>query len=257
MDKLTVLRQAYNYNIYFDFIESYLSSGFLNINPDDPIIQQIEGLTQQNNQFITAADMSQMNYLYASKRCNDMLGIAPAELDPGFFMTHIHPDDLQRLALGRVKMMKVSQEVYANKKGSALMSFTLRIRNPKGTYNQLLGQAYFFHSTIPHDAVFLIQVITNVDWCKKINPDGHYYVGKDLSLFKFPTENLLKIGSNLSDREFEIVRLNAMGMTSQQIAEKLFLSVHTVSTHRSNILQKTEKSSIADLIVDLKNMGLL
>ena len=65
------------------------------------------------------------------------------------------------------------------------------------------------------------------------------------------------MGSNLSDREFEIVKLIASGLDSKEIAEKLFLSVHTVNTHRSNILKKTQKASVADLIYDLKNLGLL
>ena len=35
-----MIGKPYSYNIYFDFIESYLPSGFLNINADDPIMQQ-------------------------------------------------------------------------------------------------------------------------------------------------------------------------------------------------------------------------
>jgi len=46
-------------------------------------------------------------------------------------------------------------------------------------------------------------------------------------------------------------------MDSDQIAEKLFLSVHTVNTHRRNILEKTEKPSISELIYDLKDRGVL
>lgn len=52
----------------------------------------------------------------------------------------------------------------------------------------------------------------------------------------------------LTDREREIVELVAEGLTSKQIAEKLFLSTHTVSTHRKNALGKLEVSSVPELV---------
>ncbi len=251
------MNRPYNYSIFFDFIESYLPSGFLDINPDDPIIQRLEEVMEENDQFFSASDLSQMQYLFTSKRSMQILGIAPEEVDPGFFMNTIHPDDMHRLVLGREKMFKVAHEIYAAKAGSALMSFTLRFLNPKGAYNKLLGQAYFFHTTVPREAVFLIQVVTNLDSSVKTNPDGHWYVGKDVSLFKFADEKLLMMGSNLSDREFEIVKLIASGLGSKEIAEKLALSVHTINTHRSNILKKTQKDTVSDLIYELKNLAIL
>jgi DNA-binding NarL/FixJ family response regulator len=89
------------------------------------------------------------------------------------------------------------------------------------------------------------------------NQDYHHYKGKDMSFFKFPDEDLVKIGPGLSEREFEIIRLVESGLGSKEIAEKLFLSVHTVNTHRKNILEKTGKAQISDLIYDFKEQGLL
>jgi two-component system NarL family response regulator len=43
---------------------------------------------------------------------------------------------------------------------------------------------------------------------------------------------------SLSSRETEIIHLIAEGMTNKDIAEKLFLSVHTIKTHRKNIIKK-------------------
>ena len=52
----------------------------------------------------------------------------------------------------------------------------------------------------------------------------------------------------LSDREFEILRLIGAGRTPTQIANELFLSVKTVSTYRSRILQKMHLNSSAELM---------
>jgi DNA-binding NarL/FixJ family response regulator len=46
------------------------------------------------------------------------------------------------------------------------------------------------------------------------------------------------IKSSLSSREAEIVKLIAGGCTNKQIAEKLYLSIHTIKTHRKNIIKK-------------------
>ena len=54
--------------------------------------------------------------------------------------------------------------------------------------------------------------------------------------------------SALSDREFQVLCLMASGKTSGEIAEELFLSVKTVSTYRTRILEKLHLKNTAELI---------
>lgn len=69
---------------------------------------------------------------------------------------------------------------------------------------------------------------------------------------------------NLSLREKEIISLVVKGLTNQEIADKLFLSIHTVITHRRNIARKLEIHSatgltiyaIVNKIVDLSEIKL-
>ena len=51
----------------------------------------------------------------------------------------------------------------------------------------------------------------------------------------------------LTNREREVVQLYAEGLTTKQIADRLGLSVKTVETHRRNILEKLDITSIAEL----------
>jgi DNA-binding NarL/FixJ family response regulator len=53
----------------------------------------------------------------------------------------------------------------------------------------------------------------------------------------------------VSHREKEIIACVAKGMTNKDIAEKLFLSLHTVITHRRNIARKLEVRSAAGLTI--------
>jgi len=61
----------------------------------------------------------------------------------------------------------------------------------------------------------------------------------------------------LSDRQLEILKLVAHGNTSQQIAELLFVSKHTVQWHRKNILAKLKLKSVAEMIQYAYEKGLV
>jgi len=52
----------------------------------------------------------------------------------------------------------------------------------------------------------------------------------------------------LSERELEVLRLLAQGQSTKLIADKLFISTHTVESHRKNLLKKTESKNTAELI---------
>ena len=52
----------------------------------------------------------------------------------------------------------------------------------------------------------------------------------------------------LTTREKEVLQLIAEGMTNPQIAQQLFISLHTVDSHRKNLLTKFEVNNTAGLI---------
>jgi DNA-binding NarL/FixJ family response regulator len=53
---------------------------------------------------------------------------------------------------------------------------------------------------------------------------------------------------SLSDREFEVLRLLVEGLGPTEIGERLHLSVKTVSTHKTRILEKLNVKSTAELV---------
>lgn len=61
----------------------------------------------------------------------------------------------------------------------------------------------------------------------------------------------------LSKREIQIIRLSAEGLTAAQIAERTFLSVHTVNTHRQHIYAKMGVKSVAEMIRNATELGIL
>lgn len=64
-------------------------------------------------------------------------------------------------------------------------------------------------------------------------------------------------GEPLTPRELDILRLIVHGNTNRQIADKLTISVRTVETHRSNIMEKLNLRSRADLVRYAAEHGLV
>lgn len=60
--------------------------------------------------------------------------------------------------------------------------------------------------------------------------------------------NIIKPNNKVSRREKEVLELIAEGLTTNEIAEKLFISMTTVDTHRKNLLSKFETKNTASLI---------
>lgn len=66
-----------------------------------------------------------------------------------------------------------------------------------------------------------------------------------------------KIKDLLSDREMEMLKLLATGMSNKKIAEKLCLSLRTVKAHMSNIFTKMNVASRGEALVEALRKGLL
>jgi two-component system response regulator NreC len=64
-------------------------------------------------------------------------------------------------------------------------------------------------------------------------------------------------GIALSEREVDVVRLVAAGYSNKEIADELFLSVRTVETHKTHIIQKTGLRARSELTRFAQESGIL
>lgn len=86
--------------------------------------------------------------------------------------------------------------------------------------------------------------------------DDHLHVTDDLNIIKDKVIKIIEIEQenteekeSLSIREKEIISFVVKGFTNQEIADKLYLSVHTVMTHRRNIARKLQIHSATGLTI--------
>ena len=64
-------------------------------------------------------------------------------------------------------------------------------------------------------------------------------------------------GARLSERERQVLHLIAVGSTNREIAERLFLSPHTIKDHTSTLYRKVKAKNRADAIQRAQRLGLL
>lgn len=85
----------------------------------------------------------------------------------------------------------------------------------------------------------------------RVLDDGIYYsdqiVAKLRSSFQVQNKKH-EILLSLTEREVDVLQLIIQEFTTQEIAEKLFISRHTVESHKKNLFKKTEQSSLVGLV---------
>lgn len=73
--------------------------------------------------------------------------------------------------------------------------------------------------------------------------------------FKLNEAELQRLG--ISKREYEVLELIAQGLSTQEIADKLFVSLNTVKTHSSNLFMKLDARRRTQAVRQAKELGLL
>lgn len=81
--------------------------------------------------------------------------------------------------------------------------------------------------------------------------DGGKYIGPSLAeklASHLELDQTQERHESLSDREFQVLRMIATGMTAKEIAADLSLSIKTISTYRSRILEKMQMRNNSELM---------
>jgi DNA-binding NarL/FixJ family response regulator len=97
------------------------------------------------------------------------------------------------------------------------------------------------HATAENENFFCGQIIEQI---LQENPESDLASSEIMSRVYASCEPL-----RISNREVEIIRLIAQGYTTKEIADQLFLSTHTIVTHRKNIMRKLGINNTASLVI--------
>ncbi|GAA4401541.1 two component system response regulator [Nibrella viscosa] len=103
---------------------------------------------------------------------------------------------------------------------------------------------------------YLLKDASKAEWAEALShiTQGKMYLSKHLKAgegLRFDTQPVSTAFPQLaalSEQERKIIRLTAQGLTEQAIAESLFISKHTVHTHKKNIFRKFRLHTNTDLV---------
>lgn len=103
------------------------------------------------------------------------------------------------------------------------------------------ASGYLTKDSAPDELILAIRKISQ----------GRKYITSSLAerlAFYLEVDSEKPLHEALSDREYEVMRMIASGKTVREIAEELFLSIKTISTYRSRILEKMGMKNNTELV---------
>jgi len=83
----------------------------------------------------------------------------------------------------------------------------------------------------------------------EVHNGGNYFSQEILQKLSLQSINFSFNQEHLTFREYDVLNLVCNGLTSKEIAEKLFINLKTVEVHRANIFAKANVRNTAELIV--------
>lgn len=130
-------------------------------------------------------------------------------------------------------------------------NYDYRIVKPDGKVIRILEQNSILQQDVDGRITHLLGVCIDItDWKRTGTQLASLSSIFDKQCFPFGAENItpLKPETLLSRRELEILKLISEGHSSKFIADKLFISFHTVNTHRQKMIEKTKTRNASGLV---------
>ncbi|WP_439481611.1 LuxR C-terminal-related transcriptional regulator [Cyclobacterium plantarum] len=202
-------------------------------------------------------------YVYVESRIEPILQFTPREMvgsQKNFFFSRMHPDDMYH----HQQAMKEWQDFFfrlpISERRNYSTSYDFRFRKKNGQYKRLLQQLVFIEHDSEGNILYSLEKCTLISHWEKNKEQVLCVCGPNANktLISSPTSGLN--GENkpiFTSSEIRILKLLSVGLDSLQVANQLNISVHTVNTHRRNMLRKTGINSTILLVKFAKNNNLL
>ena len=199
---------------------------------DHPIV--LEGL---KNLLSNRDDMQLAGYFENGKS-----GLEAIEkLDPNVVLLDINLPDIDGAAICRL----------LRKHDKDIRIIALSVHNERTVIKNMLSSGangYVLKNSVGEEIINAIHTTLQ---------GNNYLCRKTKEIMAQVSENDLVEIPKITRREKEILELVSQGLTTTQIAGKLFISMHTVESHRKNMIEKFDVASMAAVIKLATKYGLI
>lgn len=176
----------------------------------------------------------------------ELLGYSPDEFNFERALDNFHSNDREIV----IRLIKGTLMYATENNVSHDVAFcvTFRIKHKDGRYIKVLRQSNVFDLDANGAIISNISMLTNISYIQTTDRVEWKFSAPGLDQKKFAEYIRASHINFFSDREMEILQLLKQGYTSEQISNKLFISKHTVDTHRRKMLQKTNCENTVELL---------
>ena len=224
----------------------------------DKHIKFFEKLNIIENSAISIFDLYQNKHIYLSPRFETIFGFSinkAHEEGNEYFDKKVHPNDVLDAMKIASYFLKVAFALPLEERKNYKLINDYRIKNGEDKYIRVIEQFQALELD-KYGNIWLGLCVMDLSPNQDISlPLQNKVINfKTGELFHFPgtTKEI-----SLSKREKEILGLISDGLISKVIADNLFISVHTVNTHRQKILEKLNVSNSIEAIKLAKKYGLI
>jgi PAS domain S-box-containing protein len=210
------------------------------------------------------SDYSSHKFIKVGGASEILFGYKNSEIEgKGFAFTFkITPiKDLVRLLFGANLFWKYFKETKIEDRSFLRVNYTLTYKRKDGSTFEAFQQNRPILFDEKGNAIYFLGIITDISEFKtKFSAHEHYILN-----VKDP-QNIIKhqikikeneFNTTVSQAELKVLNLIAEGLRTKEIAEKLFLSEHTINIHRKNLLVKLESNSSSQLIKKALMAGII
>ncbi|MGL5889836.1 MAG: LuxR C-terminal-related transcriptional regulator [Bacteroidia bacterium] len=187
-------------------------------------------------------------------------GWPDAEMTSEKILEIVHPDDQEAFTQLYYLVLEGLLAMPVAVKGIGHFCISYRIRTAQGNYVRILETNNIIESDAETNTPLIcLSQMSRIDFGPSHEKVYYYFVITDedgsVEIMSEYLRQYNPVVNVFSENEIKIVRLMMQGKTSQEIADTIFLSKHTIDKYRKNLLEKTGVANSAALILHMQSVN--
>jgi DNA-binding CsgD family transcriptional regulator len=228
------------------------------------IIDQIASLFSAGNYYYLIINFKKYSLDFVSESIKSVLGIEKNEFTLEKFFDLLHSEDLAKLhEKEAIAVNFLLEEIPKEDIPKYKVVYLLRLKLKNGKYKTILHQSRAINISKGGKIHQAFTVHTDITYLNiPIDHKISFISNERPSYYALETGNSFELIKNsfktvFTKREQEIITKISEGMDYNEIAKLLFVSPHTISTHKKNILKKSGCKNTAELLTKCLREGVI